>query len=58
MSNPQPVGLDRVEQMANAVIESVKELKLSIETSSSSLTPAMLREQTLGTVMPKSRTYS
>jgi hypothetical protein len=36
----------------------VEELKLSIETSSSSLTPAMLREQTLGTVMPKSRTYS
>lgn len=54
MSNPQSVDLDRVEQLANAVIESVEQLKISIETSSTRLNAAILREQTLGTATPES----
>jgi hypothetical protein len=46
------VDLSRVERMLNTVIESVKQLKLSIETKSTRLNAAMLRQQTLGTVMP------
>jgi len=53
MSSPQLIDLDRVKQMANAVVESVKQLKLSIETSSTRLNATMLREQTLGTITPE-----
>lgn len=47
MSIPQK-HLDRIEGMANAVIEFMKQLKSSIETTSTRLNAAMLREQTLG----------
>jgi len=50
MFKPQIIDLGRVERMANAVVESVKQLKLSIENSSTRLNAAMLREQTLGTI--------
>lgn len=55
MSNLQLVDLSRVERVANAVDESVKQLTSSIEqlntkieSSSTTLSAAMLREQTLG----------
>jgi hypothetical protein len=53
MSNPQLVEWDRVKHIANAVVDSVKQLKLSIETSHTKLNAAMLREQTMGKLCVK-----
>lgn len=44
--------------MLNAAIESVKQLESSIETKSTKLDAAMLRQQSLGTVIPKSCTFN
>ena len=54
MFKPPLIDLSRLERMANTVAESVKQLKLSIENSSTRLNVAMLREQTLGSLTPKS----
>lgn len=53
MFNPQLVEWDRVKHIANAVVDSVKQLKLSIETSHTKLNAAMLREQTMGKLCVK-----
>jgi hypothetical protein len=57
MSTPK-LDLDRIKGMADAVIESVKKLKLSIETTSTRLSATMLRDQTLGIIAPISRTLT
>jgi hypothetical protein len=55
MFNPQLLDVGRIERVANAVTESIKQLKLSIEKYSTQLNAAMLRQQTLGIITPSSR---
>ncbi|GAB7324170.1 hypothetical protein MBLNU13_g07541t1 [Cladosporium sp. NU13] len=49
MSTPK-LDLDRIKGMADAVVELVKKLKLSIETTSTRINATMLRDQTLANV--------
>lgn len=55
MSIPQ-LDLDRIEGIADAVIESMNQLQPTIETTSTRLSATMLRDQTLGIIAPISRT--
>lgn len=48
--NQQPTNLSRFERIANALLESLKQIKLTIEKADSKLSPSMLREQTLGNI--------
>jgi hypothetical protein len=48
MFSPPLLDMGRVERVANAVVESIKQLKLSIENCSTRLNATMLRQQTLG----------
>lgn len=57
MSTPK-LDLDWIKGMADAVVELVKKLKLSIETTSTRLNATMLRDQTLGIIAPISRTFA
>jgi hypothetical protein len=54
MFKPPLVDLSRLERMADTIAESVKQLKLSIENSSTRLNAAVLREPTLGIAASKS----
>jgi len=53
MFKPPLVDLSRFERMANTVADSVKQLKLSVDKSSTKLNTAVLREQTLGIITSK-----
>jgi hypothetical protein len=55
MFNPPLLDVGRVERVANAVAESIKQWKLSIERCSTQLNAAVLRQQTLGIIPPSSR---
>jgi hypothetical protein len=54
MFEPPLLDMGRVERVANAVVESIKQSKLSIEKCSTQLDAAMLRQQTLGIIGPSS----
>jgi hypothetical protein len=55
MFNPPLLDMGRVERLANAVVESIKQLRISIENCSTRLNATMLRQQTLGIIAPSSR---
>lgn len=52
------IDLGRIERAANTVADTVKQLKSSIENSSTKLNAAMLREQTIGILSASSLTLA
>lgn len=48
MSRSPLIDMDRIEKLANAVVDSVKQLESSVDTAGTKLTAAELRKQTLG----------